>query len=790
MKSSNNLCLLFAFLLLMTGCRKDEITITSDEELLPGTENVTFQFLIINASGMPIEDSQILINSDAYQTDKNGVAITKPYDIPSLGLRSEIFATGFISIVKLIGGANNSKKQEKVILIKSITTIISTGSIGEIDGGGFLTLPSNLILSDGSVYTGDVFVKNGYLNPDRRGFLLSAPGNMVAINTANEYQQLASLGMYMIELYDADGNELKIPEGSTATIYFPISDQHKDITESEIPLWYFEEDSGLWIEDGKAKVVENMMIAEVSHFTWWNCDLPYNFIETCMAFLSNEGDVIPGLDVKFSIGGVTFGHAITDANGFIQAKVPVDVKFDLKFCLDGEEVGSQTTGPYEDNGRKIYVNTSISFLSISGIAINCDGLPLSNGYAFFEGNDGLVIVPLSADGSFKYASTGNDHILQFFDIDTGIFIDMMILGSIQVEDIDLEEIKVCGQEIPTAVSGYVLLDSDGDNIGDTPLENASISLFNTLHETESFTTTDENGYYEVILLPEILYTLEYVTDGSFVGISAGDKSPDEDVPDEGFLYGLKGYVEVVIDEHDSNNDFVVIPVGQGTISGIVMGDQDDDGFSTFPLEWSVLINNCCDGKVDTILINSDGSYSIAVPAGYSYINSYISQFMFSNVSWDETPDPEGGFDDSGSSHKINVVVQDGEIDADNNYKHSYSKVRAIICRVLEDTNFDGVGDVPVENIKVNLYNRGSGIIGFSNNTDQFGVFRNFTQSDNETETLEKTLELETSEYEIIDIIDTSQDGDPLILDGNITKMEIDIAPGEWDSGNIFVVRKK
>ena len=200
MKTLKLYCLLFILVLLATNCRKDEITTTDNVDLIGNIEDVKFQFIVTDENGQSISNAQILIQSEILETDLNGVAISSTYSVPTSGLKAEISASGYHSLDKMVNGPKNSTKQEKIILIKSSEEKINTGGTGIIDGGGTLLLPPILNRSDGSTYSGEVKVKSKYLNPDNDNFLLSAPGNLLGLNDKNEFKQLASLGMYMIEL--------------------------------------------------------------------------------------------------------------------------------------------------------------------------------------------------------------------------------------------------------------------------------------------------------------------------------------------------------------------------------------------------------------------------------------------------------------------------------------------------------------------------------------------------------------------------------------------------------------
>ncbi|MEM9545780.1 MAG: carboxypeptidase-like regulatory domain-containing protein [Bacteroidota bacterium] len=789
MKTRNYFIIFFTLLLIIVGCRKDEIVVDIEDEILPDTENVTFQFLITNESGEAIENASVEINSTVYNSDENGVVVTQPQKISSLGTRSEINATGYETLVKLVNGIENEVSSERIILFKSETSIISTGQSGAIDGGGRLSLPSTLTRADGSTYSGEVIVKNKYLNPDDKDFLQSAPGNLLALNANDAYRQLASFGMYMIELYDAEGNELNIPEGSSATIEFPIADKHKSDIESTIPLWYFDEDQGLWIEEGEAIIQDDKMVAEVNHFTWWNCDLPYEIVPVCLIFLDVDGDPLPGLEIRFSVNGVDFGIAFTNVNGALAAKIPVGQLIDLKFYLFDEEIGSQTIGPFGITIRKETIFTDLDPIKIVGVAFNCSSDPVSNGYGYFFNSSGIRMIAMRSDGSFEYIAPGIDHQLVIVDKDSDRIKVLEVLAADQNVDLDLGTIEVCEEEISTKISGNVLVDTDQDNIGDSPVSGTWVVVTNNADSNAFSVYPDDNGYYEFEALPGVEYSMAVSIPAIYAHIASGDKTPDGDHHDEEYKLNNPLIKAIALqDEHDSDNDFGLIPGGEGTVSGSVLVDTDDDGMGDAPLEWfEVMYDGPGLFGYHGTITDMYGNYSFTERAGFLFLSSFDVLSYIPIIDWDITPDPDG--DDSiwGNNLGMEVVLQDGEVDADNLFVLDNTNERTILCRVMEDTNMDGNGDTALEGIGVHIVSRISGNTVISEDTDRFGIVRYKLQFSHDNEL---TLSLpNNSQYEIIDIIDTSPDGDPLIIGGDMTKMEIDVMMGEWDAGNIFVVRK-
>ncbi|WP_028872230.1 hypothetical protein [Psychroserpens burtonensis] len=47
---------------------------------------------------------------------------------------------------------------------------------------------------------------------------------------------------------------------------------------------------GYWKEQGEAFKVGNKYFAEVNHFTWWNCDLPLDYVNLCFSITSGTSE--------------------------------------------------------------------------------------------------------------------------------------------------------------------------------------------------------------------------------------------------------------------------------------------------------------------------------------------------------------------------------------------------------------------------------------------------------------------------------------------------------------------
>jgi hypothetical protein len=150
-----------------------------------------------------------------------------------------------------------------------------------------ISLPANALVSaDGQPAEGNVTLN---LTPwDIQNTDISAMlGNGQALDANNQRVELISAGMMSVSFYDAEGNYLQLAEGATAQIQMDLPyDSINNIPlgiGSEIPLWHFDEERGLWIEEGVGQVVASAMSpvglavqAEVPHFSTWNWDFKFD----------------------------------------------------------------------------------------------------------------------------------------------------------------------------------------------------------------------------------------------------------------------------------------------------------------------------------------------------------------------------------------------------------------------------------------------------------------------------------------------------------------------------------
>lgn len=421
---------LASFLLLCIAlfqCTKnDQIWVETDITNLPDNTGVSFLIQVVDENGNPLPGAVLtnLLNAGTSIADERGLIQLSGLSIPAGGLPVLVEADGWMKRLKVLRGRSNSRTTLRLELYKYDTeTAIATGSTGDISQGGRLSLPPVLAAPDNSTYTGPVLVKSHYYDPTAPDFLADAPGDMSAIGSNGQLYTLQSYGMYAIELFDESGNALSIPDGQKARIQFPVPDDYPPAP-NEVPLWSMDESTGKWIEEGVAIRNGAFLEAEVSHFSWWNCDIPFAPTDVCMTIVDQEGTALPNFTYLISSPSQQFAYFYgeADMDGNLCAQVPTGEPVAISVWL-GDVLGAPVElGSFDSPTDLGEVTIDITVFRVSGRAVDCDGTPLDGalvwytfngetGYSFSRADGGFNLVFLT-EGTLEFQVIGQQDAAQ------------------------------------------------------------------------------------------------------------------------------------------------------------------------------------------------------------------------------------------------------------------------------------------------------------------------------------------------------------------------------------------
>ena len=421
---------------------------------------------VLDEDGNALEDATVVFNDQSSISDEYGIFSFSNTNLFQDGTFITVQKDGYITGSRLFYPSVNETSHVIVQLIrKYVVDVIPASTGGKVNfDGASVTLPANgFVNDDGSDYTGNVEVIAKWLNPEAPETFNEMPGDLVGINSDNQARALATYGMLAVELEDMSGNHLQIKDGFTADIQVPVPAAMQANAPSEIPLWHFDIESGYWIEEGSAQLINGVYEGEVSHFSFWNCDAPFPLIQLSgTVSINNQG--LENVKIRItdqSTGFFTCGY--TSNRGFFSGKVPQDQTMTLEVIDDCGNVIyiDSNVGPFSTDQTLplIDINTNNAPVTISGIVDNCIGQPINNSYVLVKFDNGTIKnYQVDTNGSFSFTIINcHSGTATIYGVDlTNDLISEGILIDLD-QDVNLGTLEACDEHI----TAKFLIDYDG-----------------------------------------------------------------------------------------------------------------------------------------------------------------------------------------------------------------------------------------------------------------------------------------------------------------------------------------
>lgn len=412
-----SLFLFLGILILISSCREniEDFDSTTTIPQPPITRIVTGDVSgrIINEAGQAISGVQISLGNELAISDEKGLFVIENVDMNAGG--------SLVSATK-IGYFNGSRRffpaqdQTSFVTITMLETTpagtfdaVAGGTVSASMGGEVSFPPQAVMTATGLPYEGPVTVSARWLNPTATNLGEIMPGNLQGLDDSGQEVALGSFGMMAVELTDPSGTPLQVADGQTATLSFPVPASLVSGAPADIPLWSFDEASGMWIEEGIATLQGNVYVGEVSHFSFWNCDVPFPLIELSGSVQDANGTGLSGLTIRItapSFGGPNVGYGWTNDSGVFAGKVPAGEELLVEVIGQCGVLYSESFGPFSDDadvGVLMPDPDNVLIADISGTLVDCDGNPVASG---------IVVV--------EYDNTSRAYVVEDGDIDGAI----------------------------------------------------------------------------------------------------------------------------------------------------------------------------------------------------------------------------------------------------------------------------------------------------------------------------------------------------------------------------------
>jgi hypothetical protein len=444
---TQSLLIALAVCLMAISCKKQNNLPTPTTPTVNDTETVmsTITGQVFDENSLPLQGATVTLGSNTITSNINGEFEFKNLAMSKNNAHIKVVKTGYFNGNRsMVTKAGATQVTSIKLMPKTVAGTVSATSGGAVtlSTGGKVTFPANAFVDlSGNPYTGTVNVAMVWIDPTAADLGQILPGDLRAITTTGTEAILQTYGMLNVEISTTAGQELKIATGKTAELRFPLPTTLVSGAPATIPLWYFDEVKGRWIEEGNAAKTGSEYVGTVKHFTPWNVDVPgtSGVINLELIFKDNSGNPLVNLDfrVRGMTTGATTGVGITNQLGISSGNVTPSTTLILDvFSKCGSVIYSTNIGPYPLFGsfygtasQAITVPVTTNKVTISGTAYKCDAAtPITDGFVKVQSSGGLTFnIPVTSSGNYSFSmySCGSDvsALVQAYDNATGILGD-------------------------------------------------------------------------------------------------------------------------------------------------------------------------------------------------------------------------------------------------------------------------------------------------------------------------------------------------------------------------------
>lgn len=532
---SNRPGILFIYFLLVTlnfiACKKIS---TTEPPLIPpgGDTTITHDLsakvsssvsgFVIDESNKAVTGAIVNMGTSNTVTDKYGFfEITNTQVVKEAAMVS-VEKAGYLKGIKTYVAAEGKAAFFRIkLLSKTIAGNIdaSTGGNVALPVGLIIGIPANAVVNavTKANYSGNITVSARWINPEDNELVLKMPGDLRGLDSAGKIKLLATYGMAAVELRGSNGELLQIADGKKAILTIPMSATMGAKAPGKIPLWYLDETNGLWKQEGFATKSGNNYTGDVSHFSFWNCDVPNSYIHFNCKIVNAAGQPIQNALVRISLvsDSLFTGNGFTDASGYVSGSIPDNSQLLLQvftgfICAKPVAVKNFSTTSADISLGDITASNQTAAVnaSVTGTVINCNSTPITNGYIIVQSGLDSYRYAVGADGKFNFNTTvcdpgGTSSISIIPEDVTATQTGSIKWFSINPGSTDLGQISTCSADSLVEFS-CVLVNTSG-----SPVPNIWVRIIesaNTLLQGWGY--SDSNGMVTQYIKENTAYLLE------------------------------------------------------------------------------------------------------------------------------------------------------------------------------------------------------------------------------------------------------------------------------------------
>jgi len=468
-----------------------------------GNVNTTVTGIVLDENKAPIAGATVTASGNSVQTGAGGEFIFNNISVPSGRMFVNVTASGYFNASRSeIPNSGNVTQLKIVMLTKTVTHTINSTAGGSADlsnGSQVVIQPNSVVTQGGSIYNGTVNMSVVYMDPTSLSFSETVQGgDMAAIRSDSSNVTLYSYGVLKVVMEGTGGESLQLSAGSTSTITTVIPASMVSTAPSTIPLWFFDEQTGMWREDGSAVKQGDKYVGTVSHFTDWNCDHPEQTGSIRGRVLDCNGLPLPGITIK--VGQVT---TTTDASGNYSRNVPAGIGFTVS--IEASQNFGITGNPI--NVDPVAVGTVVTlpdfnvgcYPIIKGVFTDCNGNPLFGSVSGKWDNQIQASVVNNGSG-FRMTVAPNKTVTLRFISSTGEIKDTTVQSPATAQTLDFGTIRLCGQ-IQQGENSFTINGAGYNNVFVNLNASAMVGFYYISNQETAISAVNGSGEFIALFFP-------------------------------------------------------------------------------------------------------------------------------------------------------------------------------------------------------------------------------------------------------------------------------------------------
>lgn len=467
--------------------------------VVPEPITAILQGNVLDESGQPAPGATIKVGNKTAVTDARGYFRIPDASLDKVAAVVTAEKPGYFKAYRTFGATSGTNQVVIKLIKKAVAGSVDAAAGGSVTlgNGTVITLPANgIVTANGAAnYTGTVLVHASYIDPTAADIAQIIPGSLMAIDKNNNRVVMASYGMLAVELETPTGEKLQIKQGSAATLNAPIPSSLLASAPATIAMWYVDEQTGMWREEGSATKQGSNYVGEVKHFSFWNYDISIPAVNLSLTLHSSDGHPIVHAQVRITRvsgnGGQAYGY--TDSLGQVNGLVPMNENLKLEVLSQCNNViYTQNISPLTHStnlGTITLTNTGASVVTFTGKLLNCAGSAIAKGYAVIRVDNMVRYAAVNANGEFSATMTVCSSLAptaEIIGVDEAAQQQGAAVGvSIVAPQTQAGNITACG----TSASQYINYTLDGVNYSLTNLATDSLTMWTMTQGTAPYLTS-------------------------------------------------------------------------------------------------------------------------------------------------------------------------------------------------------------------------------------------------------------------------------------------------------------